>query len=251
MNSNTLNHKIHLPPPSQSEFIERFWTVTNPSTENHTVVVVPDGRIDLIFALSPNEPFTSNIIGIENEPSLHTVPPGTVIMGVGLKLLAVEYCLQYSVASLLGKAAPLTSPNPNITETDLKSFPVFCDKITSAFQPLIPPTIDKRKQTLFDTLYKTQGSLKIQEYSDQCFWTSRQINRYFTEWFGLSLKEYCSILRFRASIDQIKKGKFFPEQNYSDQPHFIREVKKFTGVTPKELFKRQNDRFIQFYPPTH
>jgi len=94
-------------------------------------------------------------------------------------------------------------------------------------------------------LYDTQGSLKIQEYSQKSYWTSRQINRYFTEWFGLSLKEYCNILRFRSSIDQIKEGKFFPEQHYSDQPHFIREIKKFTGVTPKELFKRQNDRFIQ------
>jgi AraC-like DNA-binding protein len=245
MRSNGLEHIIQLPDNSLTDFIERFWMVRNTTNEDHQVVVVPDGRIDLMFVITDDDPFTSNLIGIETEPSQHTVTKGTIIMGVGLKLLAVEYCLKYSIAPIRGKMIPLVAPDPRIVETDLNNFTSFCRKIETAFKSLIPQTIDKRKQTLFNTLYDTQGSLKIQEYSEKCHWTSRQINRYFTEWFGLSLKEYCSILRFKASINQIKEGKFFPEQNYSDQPHFIREVKKFTGVTPKELFKRQNDRFIQ------
>ncbi len=245
MRSNLLEHIIQLPDNSLSKFIERFWMVRNASGEDHQVIIVPDGRIDLMFTITDDEPFTSNMIGIETEPSQHTVTNGTIIMGVGLKLLAVEYCLHYSIAPILDKMMPLVSPDLGVIKTDLNDFNFFCRKIETAFKPLIPQKIDKRKQTLFNTLYDTQGSLKIQEYSEKCYWTSRQINRYFTEWFGLSLKEYCNILRFRASINHIKEGKFFPEQNYSDQPHFIREVKKFTGVTPKELFKRQSDRFIQ------
>jgi AraC-like DNA-binding protein len=246
MRSNLLEHIIQLPDNSLSEFIERFWMVRNTSGEDPQIIIVPDGRIDLIFTITEDEPFAANIIGIETEPSRHTVTRGTIIMGVGLKLLAVEYCLKYSIAPILGKMMPLASPNPGVIETDLNDFTLFCRKIETAFKTLIPQNIDKRKQTLFNTLYDTHGSLKIQEYSEKCYWTSRQINRYFAKWFGLSLKEYCSILRFKASINHIKEGKFFPEQNYSDQPHFIREVKKFTGVTPKELFKRQHERFIQF-----
>jgi AraC-like DNA-binding protein len=245
MNENGLEHKIVLPHTYLSEFIERFWMVRNTSGKGHQIVIVPDGRIDLMFTITDGEPLVSNIIGIETEPSQHTITDGTIIMGVGLKLLAVEYCLQYSIAPILGKMTPLTSPDPGIIEADLNDFNLFCHKIETTFKSLIPQTIDKRKQTLFNVLYDTHGSLKIQEYSEKCHWTSRQINRYFSEWFGLSLKEYCNILRFKASINQIKEGKFFPEQNYSDQPHFIREVKKFTGVTPKELFKRQKDQFIQ------
>lgn len=249
MADNSLQHTIQLPVNSLSEFIERFWMVKNTSCDDHEIIVIPDGRTDLIFTIAGNEPFVSMLIGIETEPSLHTVTKDTIIMGVGLKLLAVEYCLKYSIAPALGKMMPLIYPDTGIKETDLKNFNTFCRKIEMAFKPLIPHSIDKRKQTLFNTLYQTQGSLKIQEYADKSYWTSRQINRYFTEWFGLSLKEYCNILRFRASINHIKKGKFFPQQNYSDQPHFIREVKKFTGVTPKELFKRQSDRFIQLTQP--
>lgn len=245
MHTNFLEHTIQLPHKSLSEFIERFWMIKNTSGKDQEIIVIPDGRTDLMFIIAGNKPFASNIIGIETEPSQHTVTNGTIIMGVGLRLLAVEYCLKYSIAPILGQMMPLDSPDLGITEADLDDFNSFCNKIETAFKPLIPDDIDKKKQSLFSTLYDTQGSLKIQEYADKCFWTSRQINRYFTQWFGLSLKEYCNILRFRASINRIKEGDLFPDQHYSDQPHFIREVKKFTGVTPKELFKRQNDRFIQ------
>lgn len=245
MNIASLEHIVQLPDDSLSEFIERFWMVRNTSEEDHQIVIVPDGRIDLMFSITNDKPFTSNIIGIETEPAQHTVTRGTIIMGVGLKLLSVEYCLRFSIAPILGKMASWLSPDPGIMETDLLDFTLFCSKMETVFRSLIPPGVDQRKQMLFDWLYQTHGGLKIQEYAERSYLTSRQINRYFTKWFGLSLKEYCNILRFRASLNQIKEGKFFPDRNYSDQPHFIREVKKFTGVTPKELFKRQNDRFIQ------
>jgi hypothetical protein len=52
---------------------------------------------------------------------------------------------------------------------------------------------------------------------------------------------------FQASLSHIKEGKLFPQLNYYDQSHFIKEIKKFSGVSPKELFKNQNDRFYNFW----
>ena len=86
--------------------------------------------------------------------------------------------------------------------------------------------------------------MKVQELSEKVSWSSRQINRYFTQQFGLSLKAFCKILRFRASLEHIAQGKLFPELNFTDQTHFIKEIKKFAGVVPKELLKNTNDRFI-------
>lgn len=75
-------------------------------------------------------------------------------------------------------------------------------------------------------------------------WKLHLIRRRFLP--ELSLKAYCNILRFRASFTQINAGKLFPQENFSDQSHFIREVKKLSGVSPKELKRNRNDRFIQF-----
>jgi AraC-like DNA-binding protein len=86
--------------------------------------------------------------------------------------------------------------------------------------------------------------MPVKELSEKVYWSSRQINRYFNQQFGVSLKAYCNILRFSASFKHISEGKLFPGQNFTDQNHFIKETKKYAGVTPKELSKNKNDRFI-------
>ncbi len=110
----------------------------------------------------------------------------------------------------------------------------------------MPKEIDERKRKLFELIYASNGSISVQELSEKVYWSARQINRYFNQQFGVSLKTFCSILRFRASFQHIKDGILFPQQNYADQSHFIKEAKKLSGVSPKELHKNKNDRFIQF-----
>ena len=90
----------------------------------------------------------------------------------------------------------------------------------------------------------SNGEIGVRALSEKVFWSSRQINRYFTQQLGLSLKAYCSILRFRASLQHIAQGKLFPQLNFADQAHFIKQIKKFSGVVPKELSKNKNDRFV-------
>jgi AraC-like DNA-binding protein len=58
------------------------------------------------------------------------------------------------------------------------------------------------------------------------------------------VKAYCNLLRLGASFRQLSEGRLFPEDHFSDQNHFIKEVKKYAGVTPKELRKNEGDRFI-------
>jgi AraC-like DNA-binding protein len=86
--------------------------------------------------------------------------------------------------------------------------------------------------------------MTVKELSGKVYWSSRQINRYFNQRFGVSLKTYCNILRFGASFKHISEGKLFPEQNFTDQNHFIKEIRKYAGVTPKELSKNENGQFV-------
>jgi AraC-like DNA-binding protein len=111
---------------------------------------------------------------------------------------------------------------------------------------MIKADIDPRKKNLFDLIYASNGAISVKELSEKICWSSRQINRYFQDTFGLSLKTYCNVMRFRSSFGHIKAGKLFPEENYADQSHFIREIRKYSGVVPKELARNRNDRFIQF-----
>jgi AraC-like DNA-binding protein len=110
----------------------------------------------------------------------------------------------------------------------------------------VPKEIDERKRFLFELILAANGEISIKELSEKVLWSERQINRYFNQQFGLSTKAYCNILRFQASLQHIQEGTLFPQLNFTDQSHFIKEIKKLSGVSPKELFKNQNDRFLQF-----
>ncbi len=227
-------------------YVDSFWMVENLSDEYKDIVIVPDGRVDLFFSYSGTEPYHVTLMGIESEPTQTKFPPKTVIYAVSFKLQGVEYILQTRIADIVDKGRFLPDDFWGITKDDINDFDHFCRKVTAKMEGLLPTNIDDRKQRLFDLIYSSSGSLTVKEISEKVYWSSRQINRYFTEWYGISLKAYCTILRFRASFQHIAEGKLFPEQNFADQAHFIKEVKKLSGVNPKELFKNPNDRFLQF-----
>jgi AraC-like DNA-binding protein len=63
--------------------------------------------------------------------------------------------------------------------------------------------------------------------------------------FGLSLKEYLNIIRSNQTFKDIANKKLAPQNKYFDQSHFIKEIKRYTGVTPTELSRNENDRFLQ------
>ena len=241
-----IEYKIIEPEPILSHFVERFYMVKNPSDSDKEVVLIPDGRIDLFFSTNETKQFNCTLIGLETQPSTAFFPAKSTFLGVSLKLLSVEYILNTSISDILNSAKDLPIDFWNFAYDDFNDFDRFCSEMSSKLTDYTHSEIDVRKQKLINLIYETDGSLTIKEYAEKTYWTERQINRYFNQFFGLSLKAFCNILRFKASFKHIKHGILYPEQNYSDQAHFIREVKKLTKVTPKELFKNKNDRFVQF-----
>lgn len=234
------------PESSLSDFVESFWMLDNPS-EAKEVILLPDGRIDLIFSQSPTEPFHIVLLGIGTHPEHVVITEKTKIFAVSFNLLAAEYILHQSVSELLNNATILPSDFWNFHVEDLNDFEKFCEKISIQIKKeLSAQKTDERKLRLFDHIYSSKGSLTVKELSEKVIWSERQINRYFNRQFGISLKSYCGILRFRASFQHIKEEKLFPEENFSDQSHFIKEIKKLSGFPPKELSQNKKDRFIQF-----
>ncbi|MET3037233.1 AraC family transcriptional regulator [Chryseobacterium sp. NRRL B-14859] len=241
---NDFQYKFVEPEKSIADFVENIGTFRNLSDEAKEVVIIPDGRVDLFFMYSHSEPFQSTLLGLETYPEQRQILPHTTAFVVSFKPLAVEYILKTSIADLLNKGKELPPDFWNFKADDLKSFELCCEKATQKIKELLPTETDERKRKLFKLIYSSKGEMSVKELSESIGWSSRQINRYFTRQLGLSLKAYSTILRFRASLEHIAQGKLFPELNYTDQNHFIKEVKKFSGVAPKELSKNKNDRFV-------
>ncbi len=229
-----------------NDFVESYWYLRNDTGQDKEVTLLPDGRIDLICCQVPGMPFQVLLLGIDTQADQLVLKAGTRMVAISFKLPAVEYMLQDTVAELLNHARQLPEGFWNFTARDLQDFGEFCKKANQKIVSLLPRETDSRKLELFALIYASAGALTVKTLSEKVFWSSRQINRYFHQQFGLPLKAYCDILRFRASFPQIKAGRLFPEQNFADQSHFIKAVKKLSGVLPKALKQNQDDRFIQF-----
>jgi AraC-like DNA-binding protein len=227
-----------------ADFVENIGMFHNTTDLPKEVVVMPDGRIDLFFSISASEPFHVTLIGLETFPEQRSMLPQTFTFVISFKPLAAEYIFQESIAGILNSAKDLPDDFWGFNAGDLNDFDLFYEKATKKVLSLLPKETDSRKHKLFDLIYAAKGSITVKQLSESSGWSSRQINRYFNQWIGLSLKTYCTILRFKASIEHIAQGKLFPEAHFTDQAHFIKEIKKFSGVAPKELSKNKNDRFV-------
>ncbi|WP_345159075.1 AraC family transcriptional regulator [Flavobacterium ginsengisoli] len=240
-----LSYQYIKPNKNLSDFVDSFWCMENKSDEKLETIGLPDGRIDLSLIKTAENPFQIRLLGLGTQQyEKGIIPAKSLTFVISFKLLAAEYVFHESIASLLNSGKILESGFWDFEEHDLENFELFCEKAALKINSLLIKEVDTRKQKLFGLIYETHGAMTVKELSEQSNWSSRQINRYFNQYFGISLKGYCSILRFRASLEHIAKGKLFPEENFSDQTHFIKEIKKISGSLPKELFQNKNDRFI-------
>ncbi|MGC4059173.1 MAG: AraC family transcriptional regulator [Chitinophagaceae bacterium] len=239
-----LQYRQVAPHPALSEFVDSFWMLYNASDEAKPVMGLPDGRIDLFLSQSATEPFSIILIGLGTHAVEAVIAPRRLMFAISFRLPGAEYLLQADVAGLPDAARQMPEKFMGFGQKDLDDFDAFCVKAQESLLALLPANMDERKRRLHELIHASHGAASVRSLSEQVYWSSRQINRYFNQQFGVSLKAYCSILRFRASLEHIARGRLFPELNFADQSHFIREVKKFSGVIPKELFKNQNDRFI-------
>ncbi|MBJ7538956.1 helix-turn-helix domain-containing protein [Marinomonas transparens] len=228
-----------------SPFIESFWAIINPSDNNEELATFPDGGIDLYFFHSTEYPIHISLVGLETDSKLGIMPSHSILFGVRLKLLAIEYLLHTSVAEILNDQMTLKQGYAGINQEDFLNFSAFCEKLSHYFSSQLTTPIDPRKKVMSELIYASKGAASVGEIAQSAHWSSRQINRYFNKWLGVPLKSYCDILRFSNSFESLKTGQLFPEEGFNDQSHYIKLIKKYSHLTPKQLAQNKNDRFIQ------
>lgn len=234
-----------MPPAEEiSHLVESFWMLTNKSAAPWAVTILPDGRVDASFSFGDRQGIV--LLGLESGPSRAEIPPDFTLFTISFRPLAATYLFKDFLPILPDTATVLPADFFGVSLGGFQDIELFCAKLTANIKGMLKKSIDERKRKLFDLIYSTNGSITVGELSEKTSWTSRQINRYFRDTIGVSLKTYCNIIRFRASFQHIRDGRLFPDENYADQSHFIREIKKYAGVVPKELARNKNDRFIQF-----
>lgn len=239
-----IHYSEHQPGELLQPFIFTFWKTQNMSGTDSPYTILPDAGIELIFCISPTQPQQVTLYGLSTHRLEIIIPHQAVFFGVRFKLLAVEYLLQTRLSTNSSQKLPLDfGPLKLDAHTPLASFAESVSALLK--QSLHSQRIDPRKRKLLELIYHYKGALSVQALALETGWADRQMNRYFKAWFGLPLKEYLEQLVFFSSLPQIGQGDFYPQTYYYDQSHFIRQTKKHTGTTPKQLYQQREVRFVQ------
>jgi len=242
-----MTYKEFKPDKNLVDFVKCYWWFDNSGPEQHYYTILPDGCFDLLVHFNGGTLSEVSLTGLWTKQVEVCIDPDTQIFGIRFKLLAADYIFGRSIAPICDGELKLENDYWLLDHNNFSELQPTVDFFNKTMLRTLESTkaIDKKKQKLFNLLYQSDGGLTVENYSEQVFWSARQINRYFSQRFGLSLKAFCGILKCAASYPNLQQGKLYPEKNYFDQSHFIKALKKHTGSSPGELSSDKNDRFLQ------
>jgi AraC-like DNA-binding protein len=107
-------------------------------------------------------------------------------------------------------------------------------------------------QEVAEQISQTGGSIDLRHLYSNSYLSERTLVRAFKKQVGITPKHFSKIIRFQSAMNLIRERNvtsFSDMANkcgYSDQSHFIRDFKTFSGFTPTQ-FSRQYREMISKY----
>jgi AraC-like DNA-binding protein len=228
-----------------SPFVQSFWTseTFDEIVEN---TILPDGYFDLIVQIENEKIKSIKLTGLWTQAITIKTKKNTKRLAIRFKPLAAEFLFGINLKSALNTTITLPKTFFDLNQLTILDFETFSKHSNIHIEQIFGQSkpLDERKIKLFDLIFKKEFTT-VTALSEQVYWSCRQINRYFQNQYGLSLKMYLTIVRGHDAYKIIAKSNLAAPHQYFDQAHYIREIKKLTGVSPKALSQNKNDRFIQ------
>jgi len=251
----SLTHKYSELYPSKAleNYVASFFEARNESDKAEEITICPDAYFKLIIQVLDGKIVAYFLTGIWAKEIDIVIPPRVISYGIRFKVIAPEYILRREIKSILNSVEQLKTEYFDIDKIEFTTFPSIVEQLENIISKRLPreEEIKSNRLRLSQFLYSQYEDIKAGEVASQIYWSQREINRYLSKYIGVSLKKYLNIQKCYRAYFQIRDGEFFPEKGFFDQAHFIREVKKHTGKTPSQLYKGQNDQFIQLKNMKH
>ncbi len=267
-----MDYNISKPSVFLSQYVKQYWSMENcvPTGKEHIQRIVPNGLFELIFYLDnkpqasdPQKTISDNIIITGQLKSYHDLK----VTG-NLSLFAIYFLphglsmfLDLPIKELFNHSVPLKliiKDKVNQLEDDLSSAGTFKQKIVIAENFIISQIQKNEKKYNYDRIRyvinlinQSKGVLKIEDLASKSFLSRKQFERIFSDFIGISPKQFLKIVRFQNAIyEKSKKAELNLTEiahkcDYFDQSHMINDFKTLSGITPKNYF--ENEGFFSDY----
>lgn len=106
----------------------------------------------------------------------------------------------------------------------------------------------------YGQIWERKGRLGLEDLYQRLEVTGRHFNEKFQVAVGVTPKALCRVLRLNAVLVSVDPGRelnwshLAHEADYSDQAHFNRDFKHFTGMTPRQYIETRQAGYGQLQP---
>ncbi|MGH0425869.1 DUF6597 domain-containing transcriptional factor [Bacillus pretiosus] len=249
----TYRYQEYLPSKILESYIACYWTVEfHASDKNKLHRIVPDGCVDIIFDLKASSFLKGAIVTeLMTEYEVIDLSQDCSLFGIRFYIDCAAHFFRSPISSVRGNTVFLEDIWGNealfITE-DIQSSTRISEKIQKVesklltFLPLNELKTDSLIKTGIQNIFAHQGILTIHSLSEKLCYSERHIRRTFKNELGVSPKELLHIIRFQSLLKElyiVPQTQFIDitlKYGYYDQSHFIKDFKRFYGVSPSNIF---------------
>jgi len=211
-----------------------LWRSTSGTSEG--TAVVPDGVLDLMWF---RERFV--VAGADTRMHQFHSEPKTVTWGLRLPPGTAHALLEVPVNELTDERvelADLTSAAPVWLDTcEVSPWAALLRSYADLTRRTDPDPRVLQRASMVDR--SARRGLSVRETADLLGTTDRTLRRFSHQVFGYGMKTLSSIHRFQHARTRANQGASWTDAaaaaGYSDQAHFTRESRRWSGRTPTEL----------------
>lgn len=245
-------------------YIRCFWGSPVPYINKESIVVndrdnivIPDCCMDIIFDIDYSNNKVNNLFCNINDAPFYTeeITTRALVSTFGIRFnfwttyLFADDKLPKRCNEFANVDQHFVSLRKDI-EDIIINHPKIEERIYYVEKLLIKKLLNKRlNDNLLNGVYhilKSKGVTTISEVSNYTSISSRQLERVFKEYIGISPKKCCSLVRYQNVWKDLAFSREFNPSNiaynygYSDQAHMINDFKKYHGSTPMKAIQDLN-----------
>jgi AraC-like DNA-binding protein len=268
-------HKLHLPQPPLSQFVENMWLVDGYAAVHRREKILPDGAIELIIDLD-TEP--KAIFQDEASEHFRTVSKAW-ISGERTRYIVIGSEKNQAMVGIRFKPGgaypffhfPISELSESVTELDL-IWGSLVDEIRCQLIEIRSPDerllhletflLGQAKRSLeanrlvtfaVQQLQQSPQFLAIRDLANTIGITQKHLISQFEKVVGLRPKSFARVCKFQKVVNlleqknQIEWAAVASDCGYYDQAHFIHEFQTFSGLNPSAYLRQRGD-YLNFIP---
>ncbi len=244
--TNGVSYTEIVPIEALQPYIYCYWELrtTEKLAGPYTYRVVADGCIDIFFDI--NKPQDSAVMGFCTQFTEFKLEQEFHYIGIRFFPTIFPQIYKVNAAYLSNRDRPLNLISRETATFIVEHFPsseTIDSVLNNYFFELINQAgfdIDNRLYKALELILTTSGNINIDKDIDTGI-SSRQLRRLFEYYIGDTPKSFAKVVRFqrtlktRAAIKNAKGNTIHFDEGYYDQGHFIKDFKKYYGLTPGKV----------------